>query len=64
MRITVHIVAYPCLGRGKASKFEVRVKPWEIREGNHGREQRMKDREASRRKKSVFKGSEEGQCEP
>lgn len=24
----------------------------------------MEDREASRRKKSIFKGSEEGQCEP
>lgn len=54
MRITVCIVAYPCLGRGEASKFEAGVKPWEIREGNYGREQRMKDREASRRKKECI----------
>lgn len=34
MRMAVRAVAYSCLGNGEASKFEVGVKPWEIREGN------------------------------
>lgn len=48
-----------CLGRWE-SPIEAGVKTWEIREVNSGRDLSMEGREPSRRKRSIFKGPEEG----